>query len=480
MKARILVVDDDKISCGLFAEVLGAEGHEIGKAYSGEEALERLRSEPYDLLLVDVRMPGMTGLEVTRIMRQEQPQLPIIVMTAFGSIETAVEAIQQGAIDYVSKPMNLDELKRIVSRSLVDKNVSSFSRRKLKELEDPEQQKTIIGRSPAMIEVFKRVARVASTKSTVLILGESGTGKEVIARSIHRHSDRAQKPFVAIDCGALTETLLESELFGHTRGAFTGAVSDKKGVFQLADAGTCFLDEIGDISANMQAKLLRVLQEGEVRPVGAKEWLKVDARVLAATNKDLTDLVKRGVFREDLYYRLDVVTIQLPRLRERPEDIDALLEIFVRRYSELARKQITAISNEALERLKTYSWPGNIRQLENAIEQAVVLSTHPVITVEDLPREVREDVAPSYSNAEDEVLVVSDMPSLDEIKKRYVVHVINRVRGNISRAAKTLNVDRRSLYRMLARWKVVPFAAVESQEPLENGSNDPQLTDEAK
>jgi DNA-binding NtrC family response regulator len=217
-----------------------------------------------------------------------------------------------------------------------------------------------------------------------------------------------------------------------------------------------------------------------VRPVGAKEWLKVDARVLAATNKDLTDLVKRGVFREDLYYRLDVVTIQLPRLRERPEDIDALLEIFVRRYSELARKQITAISNEALERLKTYSWPGNIRQLENAIEQAVVLSTHPVITVEDLPREVREDVAPSYSNAEDEVLVVSDMPSLDEIKKRYVVHVINRVRGNISRAAKTLNVDRRSLYRMLARWKVVPFAAVESQEPLENGSNDPQLTDEAK
>ena len=480
MRARILVVDDDKVSCQLFTEVLEAEGHEIVNAYSGEEALERLRSEPYDLLLVDVRMPGITGLEVTRIMRHEQPQLPIIVMTAFGSIETAVEAIQEGAVDYVSKPMNLDELKRIVSRAVGQRELGAFSRSKLKELEDPEQQKTIIGRSAAMVEVFKRVARVASTKSTVLILGESGTGKEVIARSIHRHSDRAQRPFVAVDCGALTETLLESELFGHTRGAFTGAVSDKKGVFQLASAGTCFLDEIGDISANMQAKLLRVLQEGEVRPVGAKEWLKVDVRVLAATNKDLMDLVKRGVFREDLYYRLNVVTIQLPPLRERPEDIDALLEIFVRRYSELARKHITAISHDALERLKTYSWPGNIRQLENAIEQAVVLSTQPAITVEDLPREVRQGVAPSYSNAEDQVLVVSDMPSLDEIKKRYVVHVINRVRGNISRAAKTLKVDRRSLYRMLARWKVVPFAAVRSEEPLENGSKDAKLTDEAK
>jgi two-component system response regulator AtoC len=480
VKARILVVDDDKVSCRLFTEVLEGEGHEVRNADSGEEALERLRGEPYDLLLVDVRMPGITGLEVTRTVRQEQPQLPIIVMTAFGSIETAVEAIQEGAVDYVSKPMNLDELKKIISRALGQRELNALSRSKVKQLEDPEQQKTIIGRSPAMVEVFKRVARVAPTKSTVLILGESGTGKEVIARSIHRHSDRAQRPFVAVDCGALTETLLESELFGHTRGAFTGAVSDKKGVFQLANAGTCFLDEIGDISANMQAKLLRVLQEGEVRPVGAKEWLKVDVRVLAATNKNLTDLVQRGAFREDLYYRLDVVTIQLPPLRERPEDIDPLLEIFVRRYSELARKQITAISNEALERLKTYSWPGNIRQLENAIEQAVVLSTHPVLTLEDLPREVRQGVAPSYSEAENESLVISDMPSLDEIKKRYVVYVINRLHGNISRAAKILKVDRRSLYRMLARWKVVPFAAARSEEPLKDASKDAEFTEEAK
>jgi DNA-binding NtrC family response regulator len=270
VKARILIVDDDDVSCRLFTEVLDGEGYAVRQAYSGEEALERLRSEPYDLLLVDVRMPGMTGLDVTRIMRQEQPQLPIIVMTAFGSIETAVEAIQEGAFDYVSKPMNLDELKKIVSRALRQTELRARGRLKIKQLEDPEQQKTIIGRSPAMVEVFKRVARVAPTKSTVLILGESGTGKEVIARSIHRHSDRAQRPFVAVDCGALTETLLESELFGHTRGAFTGAVSDKKGMFQLANGGTCFLDEIGDISANMQAKLLRVVQESELRPVGQR------------------------------------------------------------------------------------------------------------------------------------------------------------------------------------------------------------------
>lgn len=466
MKARILIVDDDDVSCRLFTEVLEGEGYAVHQTYSGEEALERLRSEPYDLLLVDVRMPGITGLDVTRTMRQEQPQLPIIVMTAFGSIETAVEAIQEGAFDYVSKPMNLDELKKIVSRALGQTALRARGRAKIKQIEDPEQQKTIIGRSPAMVEVFKRVARVAPTKSTVLILGESGTGKEVIARSIHRHSDRAQRPFVAVDCGALTETLLESELFGHTRGAFTGAVSDKKGVFQLANGGTCFLDEIGDISANMQARLLRVVQEGEVRPVGAKEWLKVDVRVLAATNKDLTELVKSGVFREDLYYRLNVVTIRLPPLRERTEDIDALVEIFIRRYCELARKHITAISHETLERLKSYSWPGNIRQLENTIEQAVVLSRSPVLTVEDLPREVREGLPVlDESKTETGQLPVSDMPSLEEMKKRYALYVIDRARGNISQAAKVLNIDRRSLYRMLARWKIEPFAADDAEGP---------------
>ena len=457
VQARILIVDDDEVSCRLFAEILEGDGHEVHQARSGEEALDRLRKESYDLLLVDVRMPGITGLDVTRAMRQEQPLLPVIVMTAFGSIETAVEAIHEGAYDYVSKPMNLDELKKIVFRALGQRELDARSRRKIKQVDDLEQQKTVIGRSPAMVEVFKMVARAAPTKSTVLILGESGTGKEVIARSVHQHSGRAQRPFVAVDCGALTETLLESELFGHTRGAFTGAVADKKGVFQAADSGTCFLDEIGDISLNMQSKLLRVLQEEEVRPVGGKEWVKVDVRVLAATNKDLDELVKTGAFREDLYYRLKVITIRLPPLRERPEDIDELVQIFIRRYSRAASKQITAISQDAVERLRSYSWPGNIRQLENAIEQAVVLSKHPVLTLDDLPQEVREDLPPPYDHAGNGQILFSDTPSLEEIKKRYALYVMNRTRGNISRAAKVLDIDRRSLYRMLARWKIESY-----------------------
>jgi transcriptional regulator with PAS, ATPase and Fis domain len=331
------------------------------------------------------------------------------------------------------------------------------SPRKVKQVDDLEQQKTVVGRSPAMVEVFKMVARAAPTNSTVLILGESGTGKEVIARSVHQHSGRAQRPFVAVDCGALTETLLESELFGHVRGAFTGAVAAKKGVFQSADSGTCFLDEIGDISLNMQSKLLRVLQEGEVRPVGGKEWVKVDVRVLAATNKDLDELVKTGAFREDLYYRFKVITIRLPPLRERSEDIEALAQIFIRRYSQAARKPITAISGDALERLRNYLWPGNIRQLENAIEQAVVLSNQPLLTLDDLPREVREDLPPSYNSADQGQLLFSDTPSLEEIKKRYVLYVMSRARGNMSRVAKILDIDRRSLYRMVARWKIEPF-----------------------
>jgi two-component system, NtrC family, response regulator AtoC len=460
VQARILIVDDDEVSCQLFAEVLERDGHEAHQARSGEEALDRLRKESYDLLLVDVRMPGITGLEVTRTMRQEQPSLPVIVMTAFGSIETAVEAIHEGAYDYVSKPMNLEELKKIVSRALGQKKLQGQAAGLKVELVDGgEPQQTVIGRSPAMIEVFKMVARAAPTKSTVLILGESGTGKEVIARSIHQHSTRAQRPFVAVDCGALTETLLESELFGHVRGAFTGAVADKKGVFQEAHGGTCFLDEIGNISPNMQAKLLRVLQEEEVRPVGGKEWIKVDARVLAATNKNLDELMKNEVFREDLYYRLKVVTIRLPPIRERPEDIVALAQNFLRRYSQAAGKPITGISEEAMERLQKYSWPGNIRQLENVIEQAVVLSNQPILTLDDLAPEIRDDSAPrSPSNpSQSEQFFFSDAPNLEEVKKRYVLHVMSRTEGNVSRAARILNIDRRSLYRMLERWKIEAF-----------------------
>jgi DNA-binding NtrC family response regulator len=459
MSARILVTDDDAVSCRLLAKVLAGEGYQVEWVQSGEEALTRLRDNAHDLLVVDVHMPGMSGLDVTREVRTAYPALPVVVMTAFGSIETAIEAIREGAFDYISKPMNLEELKHTVSRALAQRALRDRSEEAGEDGETHEDTGAIIGRSPAMVEVYKTVARVAPTKSTVLILGESGTGKELIARALHQHSPRARRPFVAVDCGVLTETLLESELFGHVRGAFTGAVVDKKGVFEEAQGGTCFLDEIGDISPNMQAKLLRVLQEHEIRRVGGKEWLKVDVRVVAATNQNLTELVGNRAFRRDLYYRLQVITILLPPLRERAEDIPALAHRFLRRYRREHGKEVTAIADEAMALLHTYPWPGNIRELENTIERAVALARQPILMPEDLPTNVQEGVAPEWSHdpSPEEQSFFAGSPTLDEVDKRYVQYVLSRTQGNVSQAAKILDIDRRSLYRMLDRFKIAPF-----------------------
>jgi DNA-binding NtrC family response regulator len=459
MSARILIVDDDEVSCQLFAETLESDGFFVDQVTSGDAALARLEADSYDLLLIDVRMPGTSGLEVTRIAHNKFPALPIVVMTAFGSIDTAVEAIHEGAFDFISKPMNLAEIKSILARALAQRSLQRRAEKQASQDDEyPSDLGKIIGKSAAMVEVYKTVARVASTKSTVLILGESGTGKELIARAIHEHSPRASQPFVAVDCGAITETLLETELFGHVRGSFTGAVADKKGVFEEAQGGTCFLDEVGGISLNMQARLLRVVQEHEIRRVGGKDWLPVDVRVVAATNQDLPQAVAEGQFRQDLYYRLDVVSIRLPPLRERRDDIPLLARHFLSYYSNQTGKSVSAISDNAMELLSNYRWPGNIRELEHAIEQAVALSYQPVLLPEDLPREVREQtthqfssksVAPSEFN-------FPDQPSLEEMKKRYVHHVLQLTNGNVSATARILNVDRRSLYRMLARYKIGP------------------------
>src|SRR5581483_1823104 len=351
MNAHVLVTDDDDVTCRLFTRVLGDEGYHVEWAHSGEDALSQLQHGQYDLLVVDVRMPGMTGLEVTHAVRKAHPELPIVVMTAFGSMETAIEAIHEGAFDYLSKPIHLEDLKAVVSRALALKESKNPTSTEGSKEEEGVPLGAVIGRSAAMVEVYKTVAHVAPTKSTVLIVGESGTGKELIARAIHQHSPRARRPFVAVDCGVLTETLLESELFGHVRGAFTGAVTDKKGVFEEAQGGTCFLDEIGDISPSLQAKLLRVLQEHEVRPVGGKAWLPVDVRVVAATNRNLAELVSKRVFRHDLYYRLDVVTVNLPPLRQRADDIPLLAYHFLRYYSQDGGKPVAAISDKAMELL---------------------------------------------------------------------------------------------------------------------------------
>jgi two-component system, NtrC family, response regulator AtoC len=458
IRQRILVTDDDPVSCDLFAEVLEREGYRVDRVLSGEDALRQLQQEAYALLLVDVRLPGISGLEVTREVRSTHPDLPIVVMTAFGSMEIAIEAIREGAFDYTSKPMNVEELKHTVSRALAQHRSAGLAGQAGSDGEDGAPMGAIIGRSPAMVDVYKTVARAAATKSTVLILGESGTGKELMARALHQHSARSHRPFVAVDCGAMTESLLESELFGHMRGAFTGAFTDKRGVFEEADTGTCFLDEIGDITPNMQAKLLRVLQENEIRRVGGQKWIKVDVRILAATNRDLVERVKQGTFRQDLFYRLNLVTVRLPALRQRAEDIPALAYHFLRRYSQEHGKPVVGISEDAMALLRAYAWPGNIRELENVVERAVALSNRALLTPEDLPAEVRERAAsgPHPGGPSDAWRGFDDLPSLEEVKKRYILHVLDSTQGNISRAAEILEVDRRSLYRMLERYHVAP------------------------
>jgi DNA-binding NtrC family response regulator len=453
MIPTILVADDDQVSAELFSEALAADGYAVRRAQSGIETIALLKESAPDLLIVDVRMPGITGLEVTRIVHRDYPALPVVVMTAFGCMDTAIEAIQEGAFDFISKPVNLEQLKRIVTRALAQRELSNGSSAE-RSLEESPQLGTVIGKTPGMVEVYKTIGRAAPTKSTVLILGESGTGKELIARAVHEHSPQAGKPFVAVDCGALTETLLASELFGHVRGAFTGAVSDKKGVFEEADGGTCFLDEIGNINLETQAKLLRVLQEHEVKRVGSQRAVKVDVRIIAATNKDLKALLRSGAFREDLYYRIKVVTIRLPPLRERKDDIPRLAEYFLRRYRSDNRKPVNAISDEAMDLLRSYSWPGNIRELENVIERAVVLSNQPVLGPDDLPQEIRHPSDWKECEAlADKTFHIGDTPTLDVVKKRYILHVLALSQGNITRAAKTLNIDRRSLYRILDRYK---------------------------
>jgi len=442
--ARLLVVDDDPVTCRLLADVFGRDGHSVVGETDPHRALARAGRDPVDLAILDVRMPEMDGLTLLSGLRKRFPALPVVIMTAFGSIETAVQAIASGAVDYVSKPMDVEEIRATVRRAL--------GRQAEAQAELPaagEELGGVVGRSPAMVEVYKTVARVAMARSTVLVLGESGTGKELIARAIHENSPRRKRPFVAVDCGALTETLLESELFGHVRGAFTGAVADSPGLFAEADGGTIFLDEIGDVSPALQGKLLRVLQEHQIRPVGGSMVRTVDVRVIAATNRDLATAVANGRFREDLYYRLKVVTMQLPPLRERREDIPLLVDHLVRRAARECRKTVTGVSEAALALLCAYQWPGNVRELAHVLERGVALAQHEILTAEDLPGEVRQTPA-SVAPPE------SDRPTLAELKRRYVQRIYEENGGNVSRAAAVLGVDRRSLYRMLQRYGVTP------------------------
>jgi two-component system response regulator AtoC len=449
----ILVVDDDAVTCELLCEVFRNEGFDTTFKHSGEEAHEFLATTQADLLLSDIRMKTrMDGLSLLELVRRDYPGIPVVLMTAFGSIETAIRAVKEGAFDYISKPFDIDELVGIVHRALSNGN----SRQPSAILEDEGQTDGLVGRTPAMLEVYKMIARVSDSSAAVLVTGESGTGKELVAHAIHTHSPRAAAPFVAVNCGALTETLLESELFGHVKGSFTGATGSKRGIFEHAGEGTVFLDEISETSPVLQVKLLRVLQEREVVPVGGNEVIKVRARVIAASNGDLEKLSAAGAFRRDLLYRLNVIQLHLPPLRERRDDIPLLVAHFVLKHAP-AGQPSAMIEEDAMRALTAYSWPGNVRELENVIERAITLSQGGRITTEDLPARIgvqhAANDAPPLSG-DDLADLFSGLPSLDELERRYILHVLDATGSNRKRAAEILGINRKTLYRMAARFEI--------------------------
>jgi two-component system response regulator AtoC len=416
---RVLVAEDDRVARDLLCEILRGEGFEVDAVDDGAGAIERAGAgDRYDLVVSDVRMERSGGFDVLEAFSKKAPGTPVILITAFGDVTGAMEAIQRGAYDYVSKPFNIEELRLTVGRALERQRL--VAEQKTVPSESKTHLQDIVGKSPVMLEVYKLVARVAASTATVLVEGESGTGKELVARAIHNHSPRAGAPFVPVNCTALTESLLESELFGHARGAFTGAVAAKRGLFETANGGTMFLDEIGDMGPKMQAQLLRTLQDGEVRPVGGAEAIRVDVRLVCATNKDLDAEVKAGRFREDLYFRINVVTVHLPPLRERREDIPILVAHFLAKLARRERRELAALSQEALRLLTGYGWPGNVRELENAIERAVAVAKGNVVLPSDLPPEVGgsagvSPAAAAAAGAAEPGGLVADRPTLAEL-----------------------------------------------------------------
>ena len=458
----ILVIDDDRDTCNFLREIFEEEGWQVCTAANANAALAAVQAEPFaqpfNLIVSDINLnEELNGLALLKHFRQIAPATQVILISGFGTLETAIEAVREGAFDFISKPFNVQEIVAMARRALALTRVESRDETDaLQDLSARYATSGLVGHSRQMIELYMEIARVAAYRSTVLIIGESGTGKELVARAIHAHSPRAQQHFVAVNCGALTETLLEAELFGHTKGSFTGAVADKKGLFEEAEGGTLFLDEIGETSPALQVKLLRALQESEVRRIGSSKPVKVDVRVVAATNRNLEDEVKAGRFREDLYYRLSVITLRVPPLRERREDIPLLAHHFLQRACHETGKRVT-LAEDALETLRQYAWSGNVRELENTIEHAVLHARGAVITPDDLPARVRgqEPQTPLPSvPALSEAQFFAGLPSLEELERRYLVYVLEAVAGNRTKAAEVLQIDRRTLYRMAERFKL--------------------------
>jgi len=444
----ILIIDDDvaiRDSCSL---ALKKDGYKVKTAKDGIEGLRLFKEESFQVVLLDLRLPGLDGMEALSKIKEENPETPVIIITAYASIESAVEAMKRGAFNYLAKPFSPEELRVITRKALKSREVFLENIYLREELEKKTEFDMVIGKSKPMQKVMDIVRQVAATESTVLISGESGTGKELLAREIHMHSLRKNSPFVVVDCGALVETLFESELFGHVKGSFTGAHETKHGRFEVANGGTIFLDEISNISLNIQAKLLRVIQEREVTRIGSTKPIKVDVRILAATNQELADLVREEKFREDLFYRLSVVPIHLPPLRERKEDIPLLVEHFLGKYNKRTRKNINSISPEVKKALMEYDWPGNIRELENTVERAVVLSKGNEIELESLVYHGISAGSSFFNPARGRFW------SLDEVEKEYIKTVLQAQYRNKSKTAKILGIDRKTLMAKIRKYNI--------------------------
>jgi len=444
--ATLLVADDDPGLRESLERTLTREGYRVVLASDGRAALERVQAGGVDLIVTDLRMPGLTGLELLRAAKAIMPDVDVILLTAFGTVEEAVKAMKDGAYDFLTKPFRREQLIKLVDKALERRDLIEQNRALKKQLEDIRAKGQMIGASPSFRRMLTLVEQIADSSATILIQGESGTGKELVARTIHERSARRNGPFVAVNCAALPETLLESELFGYEKGAFTGAAGRKEGRFELANGGTLFLDEVADLSLVTQPKILRVLQEGEFERLGGTRSLQVDVRIVAATNQDLSEMVKEKRFREDLYYRLNVISVRVPPLRERHEDIRVLAQHYLRVYAAKNGRKLEGFSNEALERLESYAWPGNVRELENLIERTVLLARKDRIDAEDLP----EEVAGVKRPPRDAILELVGTP-LTEIEQRLLDETLRITGGNKTQAAKLLGIDVRTVARKLER-----------------------------
>jgi len=451
MRAKILVVDDDAGHLSMLRTVLSGWGYAPEGAMDGAEAVAKVREKPYDAVLLDVRMAGMGGMEALSRIKEHNPAVPVLIMTAYSSVETAVSALKSGAYDYLTKPLDLDVMRLTLERALDHVRLAAENETLRQKLGQNAGGPEIIGKSRAMRELYSMIAMVAPTEATVLITGESGTGKELVAKAIHAGSSRAAGPLVAVNCAALSETLLESELFGHEKGAFTGAERRREGRFMAANKGSIFLDEIGEIAQPIQAKLLRVIQEREIQRVGGDRPVGVDVRILAATNRELKKEVDEGRFREDLYYRLNVVTVTVPPLRDRPDDIPLLAQHFLTRFAEKNRKRIKGFTPAAMDLLTRGVWPGNVRELENAVERAVILSVGEYVGERELPLCPPRETAACPAESGPSIAGLAGMP-LDDVEREVILATLRDTGGNKSEAARVLGITRATLHKKLKKY----------------------------